>query len=204
MKKETDMKKETGMKMVLAGLLSLVLTTAASAANLGSAGSLETSGVDEADRHRAGKVQWKEIVGVITALNLDNPVNDINSGTFAWSARRGFAEVDLKTGTTTFEVLGLSINGTVFSGTPGPITAVTGTLVCNAGEATEAVLDTAEVALSAQGDAQFYDNIGSVPSPCANLLSPVRIASPAGAAGRVDRNRGRPNRRQLTVLVESW
>jgi hypothetical protein len=85
------------MKMVLAGLLSLVLTTAASAANLGSAGSLETSGVDEADRHRAGKVQWKEIVGVITALNLDSPINDIDSGTFAWSARRGFAEVDLKT-----------------------------------------------------------------------------------------------------------
>jgi hypothetical protein len=73
---------------------------------------------------------------VITALNLDNPINDIDSGTFAWSARRRFAEVDPKT------------------------------------------------ALSAQGDAQFYGNLGSVPSPCANPLSLVRIASPVGAAGR--------------------
>ena len=89
------------MKPVLAGLLSLMLATAASAAN-------------------GSEVHWKDIVGVITAQGVDNPVSDnIHSGTFAWSTRKGHAEVDLETGQTTFEVKGLVINGTMFSGTAG-------------------------------------------------------------------------------------
>src|SRR6266446_9130947 len=80
-------------------------------------------------------VRWQTVVGVITALNVDNPVADIHSGTFPWSAQSGNAHINLSTGTASFKVEGLVIIGTPFSGTAGPVTAVTGTLVCNAGEA---------------------------------------------------------------------
>ncbi|HKB42315.1 MAG TPA: hypothetical protein VKD72_38165 [Gemmataceae bacterium] len=154
------------MKTVLAGMLSLMLATAAWAAN-------------------DSVVHWKDIVGVITALNVDQPVGDnIHSGTFAWSTRSGHATVNLETGKTTFDVQGLNINGTVFSGTPGPVTAVTGTLVCNAGDqGTEAILDTAEAPLSAQGAAHFTGIIRGIPAPCTNPLFLIRIANPVQAAG---------------------
>jgi hypothetical protein len=64
-------------------------------------------------------VRWRSIVGVITAQGVDNPVSsNIHSGTFAWSTRRGNASVSLTTGAAFFEVEGLVINGTMFSGTP--------------------------------------------------------------------------------------
>jgi hypothetical protein len=131
-------------------------------------------------------VHWKDIVGVITAQGVDNPISaNISSGTFAWSTESGKGSVDLASGATSFEVEGLVINGTQFSGTPGPITAVTGTLVCNPGDATqEMALDTAAVPLSAKGDAEFSGFIPSIPATCANPLFLVRIAIPAGAAGR--------------------
>jgi hypothetical protein len=80
-------------------------------------------------------IRWKNIVGVITEKNVSNMVGNIDSGTFAWSVRSGHARVDLMTGHAAFEVEGLSINGAQFSGTPGPITDVMGTLVCNAVDA---------------------------------------------------------------------
>jgi len=130
-------------------------------------------------------VRWQDIVGVITAQGVDNPVSaNISSGTFAWSTSSGQASVDLATGATSFDVEGLVINGTQFSGTPGPITAVTGTLVCNPGDQTEMALDTAAVPLSARGNARFSGAIPSIPAVCANPLFLVRIAVPAGAAGR--------------------
>jgi len=128
--------------------------------------------------------RWHRVVGVITALNVDNPVADIHAGTFPWSAQSGRAHVNLSTGATSFEVEGLVIIGTPFSGTPGPVTAVTGTLVCNAGEDTEVVLDTDKVPLSETGDAKFSGYIANIPSPCANPIFLIRIAVPEGAAGR--------------------
>jgi len=67
-----------------------------------------------------GEVRWDGIAGVVTALNVDNPVGNIDSGTFAWTARGGHARVNLETGATAFDVDGLVINGTISSGTPGP------------------------------------------------------------------------------------
>jgi len=130
-------------------------------------------------------VHWHDIVGVITAQGVNNPVSaNVSSGTFAWSTSGGKARVDLATGDASFEVDGLVINGTMFSGTPGPVTQVVGTLVCNPGDATqELALDTAPVALNAQGDARFSGPIHSIPTVCANPLFLVRIAVPAGAAG---------------------
>ena len=133
----------------------------------------------------ATTVRWLDIVGVITAQGVFNPVSDnISSGNFAWSTSGGNARVDLATGATSFDVEGLVINGTPFSGTPGPITAVTGTLVCNPGDQAEMPIDTAVVPLSARGDASFNGAIPAIPAVCANPLFLVRIAVPAGAAGR--------------------
>jgi len=134
-------------------------------------------------------VRWRTIVGEITAQGLDNAVGSnastqIHSGTFPWSVRSGYARVNLSTGVTSFGVEGLVINGTAFSGTPGPVSAVTGTLVCNVDTQTETVLDTAPVPLDAHGDAAFAGTLQGIPSPCANPLFLVRIATPEGAAGR--------------------
>src|SRR5713101_5449331 len=110
----------------------------------------------------ANVVRWNGIDGVITALNVDNPVGNIHSGTFPWSAGSGQALVNLSTGQTSFQVEGLVINGAVFSGTSGPITAVTGTLVCNPGP-TQTALDTANVPFDVNGDAVFTGQIANIP-----------------------------------------
>jgi hypothetical protein len=130
-------------------------------------------------------VRWDRIVGAITALNVDNPVGNISSGTFPWTTRSGLARVDLTTGAVNWEVDGLVINGTVFSGTPGPITSVEGTLVCNAGPK-ETVFDTSSVPLNVHGDAQFSGHFAGnrIPGTCGNPIFLIRIAAPAGAAGR--------------------
>jgi len=134
--------------------------------------------------HAGATVRWRDIAGVVTAQGVDNPVSaNIHSGTFAWTTSRGHASVDLLSGATSFDVQGLVINGTMFSGTPGPVTAVMGTLVCNPGAAGESALDTAVVALDASGNAAFNGLIPSIPGLCANPLFLVRISSPAGAAG---------------------
>src|SRR5882762_7491906 len=137
-------------------------------------------------------IRWKNIVGVITEKNVSNMVANIDSGTFAWSVRSGHARVDLMTGHAAFEVEGLSINGAQFSGTPGPITDVMGTLVCNAVDATQNtpgtsnIANTASVSLNAQGDAEFSGTIQNIPHPCNNPLFLVRVAAPqaSGAVGR--------------------
>jgi len=129
-------------------------------------------------------VRWRSIKGVVTSQNVDNPISaNIHSGTFAWTTLGGQVSVDLSNGNTAFEVKGLVINGTAFSGTPGPITAVTGTLVCNAGAENESTSDTAPVSLSPEGDARFYGRLTNVPASCDNPLFLLRIANLDGANG---------------------
>jgi len=129
-------------------------------------------------------VRWQGMAGVITSPGVDNPVGRIHAGTFPWSVRKGFASVNLDSGTTLFEVEGLNINGAAFSGTPGPIPAVTGTLVCNVGTNSEVALNTASATLNAQGDAQLAGHISNIPSTCNNPLFLLRIARLTGANGR--------------------
>src|SRR5258708_17875976 len=92
------------------------------------------------------------------------------------------------TGHAAFEVEGLSINGAEFSGTPGPITDVMGTLVCNAVDATQntpgtsMTANTASVPLNAHGDAEFTATIQNIPHPCTNPLFLVRVAAPQANA----------------------
>jgi hypothetical protein len=129
-------------------------------------------------------VRWKNIVGVITSVGVDNPVGPIKAGATPWSVNSGRARVNLSTGAASFEVEGLNINGGTSTGTPGPISAVTGTLVCNANTNTQTILDTVAVPLNVHGNASFSGQIDNIPAVCSNPLFLVRIASPAGAAGR--------------------
>lgn len=129
-------------------------------------------------------VRWRNIVGVITAPGIDNPVGTIHAGAGPWTVRSGHASVNLSTGAATFEVEGLTLNGGNSTGTPGPVSAVIGTLVCNPGTAAVAILDSSAVTLNVHGDAEFSGHLQNIPVTCANPLFLVRIAAPAGAAGR--------------------
>ena len=130
-------------------------------------------------------VRWERIVGVITAPNIDNPVAGIKAGAGPWAARDGHARIDLVSGRASFDVEGLVLVGGNSSGTTGPVTTLSGTLVCNAGTGSQEVIDTPEVALSSEGDAHFRGQLDRVPGTCANPLFLVRIgASLPAAAGR--------------------
>jgi hypothetical protein len=144
---------------------------------VGSASLVIASDLSESD------VRWNRIAGVITAINVDNPVGNVHAGTFPWTARGGRARVNLDTGYTTFDVFGLVINGTIFAGTPGPVTGVIGTLVCDPGDDTESVVDTPEVPLSSQGEAHFVGHLDGIPNSCTNPAFLIRISTPAGARG---------------------
>ena len=129
-------------------------------------------------------VRWQTIVGVITAQNVNNPIaNGINSGTFAWSTRGGTAKVNLNTGAFAFHVEGLVINGTSFSGTPGPVSQIEGTVVCNPGTNQQSLHNTPAANLDTQGNAQVSGSLGSLPAPCGNPLFLLRIFNPSGARG---------------------
>jgi hypothetical protein len=119
-------------------------------------------------------VQWRTIVGNINDPGVSNPVAGIASGGLPWTTTGGGARVNLKTGQIAFHVEGLVLNGGNASGTPDGVANVKGTLVCNAGTPSQAVLDTATVPLSAEGDAQFIGNLASVPA-CANPLFLIRV-----------------------------
>jgi hypothetical protein len=146
-------------------------------------------------------VRWRNIVGVITAPGIDNPVavitdtrgnivTGIHSGTLPWVTRSGNARVDLTTGAVEFNVSGLVLNGGNATGTAGPINQVTGTLVCNPGSADatqpQAILDTTPVSLSTLGDTRFSGELtANVPFPCVNPQFLIRIGPAFGAfAGR--------------------
>jgi hypothetical protein len=123
-------------------------------------------------------VRWNRIVGVITAPGVDNPVgvapNQIHSGAGPWTTRGGSAHVNLLSGEGSFEVEGLVLNGGNASGTPGPINSVVGTLVCNAGTATQATADTPATDLSADGNAELTFRL-TVPAGCAKPLFLIRL-----------------------------
>lgn len=132
-------------------------------------------------------VRWKSIAGAMAGERsmppngIGNPVGNLHSGNFPWSIRSGYATVNLSTGATSFEVEGLVINGSAVSGTPGPVTAVKGTLVCNADFTNPGtVLNTTPVPLNVHGDAHFSGEIQNIPASCGNPLFLVRVATPGG------------------------
>ena len=119
-------------------------------------------------------VRWNSIVGVITAPGVDNPVGGIHSGAGPWSAHSGHVLVNLGTGVTFVSVEGLVLNGGTSSGTPGRVTSITGTLVCNVTSATPTVLDTTPIALDVHGNAHFAGQISGIPATCDGPLFLLR------------------------------
>ena len=127
-------------------------------------------------------VRWNRIVGIITAPGTDNPVgvapNQIHGGAGPWTTRSGSARVNLLSGEGSFEVEGLVLNGGNFSGTPGPINSVVGTLVCNAGTTTQATADTPATPLSADGNADLSFRL-TIPVGCSKPLFLIRLPQAA-------------------------
>ena len=124
-------------------------------------------------------VHWRGMEGVITAPGVDNPVGQIHSGAGPWTARSGSARIDLASGSGSFDVEGLVLNGGNASGTPGAVATVMGTLVCNPGSpagTVEAVVDTPTAALSAVGNAELSFKI-NVPVVCNNPVFLIRVPS---------------------------
>jgi len=124
----------------------------------------------------ADKIRWKTIVGIVQA---GNAVGNIGGGGQPWTTLGGRAGVDLGKSQLDFDVQGLVLAGGNSVGTPDGITMVKGTLVCDAGAATQVVVDTILVPLSPQGDADFSGPIGPIPSTCnaTNVVFLIRIAA---------------------------
>jgi hypothetical protein len=127
----------------------------------------------------SSSVRWKTIVGIEDAGNANNAVGGIGGGGQAWTTLGGNARVDLAGGNVDFEVHGLVLAGGNAIGTPDGINRVKGTLVCDAGQPDQVVVDTPLVTLSAQGDAEFDGNVGAISSVCtaSNTAFLVRIAA---------------------------
>jgi len=129
---------------------------------------------------------WSNLAGVITSPGVSNKVGGIGSGTTPWTTSGGSATVT-SAGTAAFAVKGLVLDGGNSSGTPGAVTSVKGTLVCNPGAADQVVLDTAAVPLDIQGNANFppaaepgnahsAGNLeGSLPAACGNPIFLIRV-----------------------------
>ena len=121
-------------------------------------------------------VAWRQVVGIIIPGNVvGSGTGAVTGGFLPWSTTSGKAQVDLATGEVHFTVHGLVFAGGgpgITIGTPGPVTAVKGTLVCNvsgsAGGGNSVVVESPSVPLSATGDASFSGNLGALPSVCAS------------------------------------
>ena len=116
-------------------------------------------------------VLWDDIIGIIQAGNVVGlGTGHVTGGGQPWSTKQGNARVNLETGKVEFLVQGLVLAGGNSIGTPGPVTEVKGTLVCDtdgsAGGGNSVLVDTDLVPLDAQGDAQFVGDVGDLPPVC--------------------------------------
>lgn len=132
----------------------------------------------------SGKVKWKEVIGIIQAGNVvGSGTGKVAGGGQPWSTTEGKAHVNLTSGKIEFEVHGLVLAGGNSIGTRDAINQVKGTLVCDtdgsAGGGNSVVVDTELVPLSAQGDAHFSGDIGTLPGACfePDIAFLIRIAA---------------------------
>jgi hypothetical protein len=119
-------------------------------------------------------IEWTTIIGIIQAGNtVGSGTGKVTGGGQPWFATSGSAQVNLATGNVQFQVRGLVLAGGNTIGTPGAVTQVKGTLVCDTtGTATgdSTLVDTPLVPLSAQGNAKFSGNVGALPSECSSCF----------------------------------
>jgi hypothetical protein len=120
-------------------------------------------------------IVWQSVVGIVQANNVVGTGSGaVTGGGQPWTTLGGRAFVDLATGQASFQVRGLVFAGGNTIGTPLPITRVKGTLVCDTdGSASpdpahknSVLVDTLDVALDAQGDAQWSGSVGTLPAEC--------------------------------------
>ena len=90
----------------------------------------------------------------------------ITGGGQPWSTLGGRAYVNLTSSLVVFSVKGLVLAGGNTIGTPGAINQVEGTLVCNAGTASQAIIDTPAVTLDPQGNASFKGSFSMPTDAC--------------------------------------
>ncbi len=139
------------------------------------------------------KVKWIRIVGIIEPEGIvgrrpggvpcDVGVDCVEGSLAPWIVTNGSAGVDLLSGEAHFALSGLVLAGDpsfTNIGTPGVVTMVKGTFVCNdtAPGAAELV-DTEAVALSARGNTRFRGRV-DLPLSCINepedIVFLIRIA----------------------------
>jgi hypothetical protein len=109
----------------------------------------------------AQSVSWRQIVGIIPAGNVvGSGSGAVPGGFLPWTTTAGAARVNLRNGEFQFSVRGLVFAGGapgITIGTPGPITSVKGTLVCDvdgsASGGNSVLVETPSVRLSSTGDA---------------------------------------------------
>jgi hypothetical protein len=121
----------------------------------------------------AATVRWSETIGIIQGGSVvGSGTGQVTGAPGPWSATVGSARVNLQTGRIRFIVRGLVLAASNNIGTPGPITLITGTLVCDtdgsAGGGNSTLVDTPLIPLSSEGDAEFKGEIGPLPDSCLN------------------------------------
>ena len=117
-------------------------------------------------------LRWQSIIGIAEKGNVVGIGTGAVTGAGVWSAQGGHVKVDLDKGKIDFEVNGLVLAGGNSIGTPGSVTQVKGTLVCDtdgsaSGGLNSVIVDTPLVDLSEEGDAQFHGSVGALPAVCA-------------------------------------
>jgi hypothetical protein len=131
-------------------------------------------------------VRWETIVGVIQAGNVvggnsaaSPPIPKITGDGQPWSTLEGRAYVDLSNSVMAFRVKRLVLAGGNSIGTPGTVTTVKGTLICNHSTASQTIIDTPSVTLDAQGNASFYGGVTSATAGCSASAVAFLIRVPA-------------------------
>jgi len=109
------------------------------------------------------QVRWATVIGIMQAGNV---VAGIPGGGQPWSTLGGSATVNLGSERAKWRVDGLVLAGGNGIGTRAAIASVKGTLVCNPGQADQAIVDTPAVPLDLQGNARF-DGAFAAPLPAA-------------------------------------
>jgi hypothetical protein len=133
------------------------------------------------------EVEWRHVVGIIQAGNtVGTGTGKVTGGGAPWHTSGGSAEVDLTTGDVRFNVEGLVLAGGNSIGTPDGVTSVKGTLVCDTtgvlNSQNSTLVDTPLVTLSAQGNARFSGNVGTLPDACSSQPNiAFLIRTPGGA-----------------------
>ena len=130
-------------------------------------------------------LRWERIEGVIVPGSAFagpfNVVGGVNSAGFSWTAARGQAMVNLRTGQVMFDVNGLVLAGSpsvAVIGTTGLVTTVKGTGLCDS-LGSPSLFDTnPPVPLSAQGNADFQGTtVPALPPVCNDAVFLIRPAT---------------------------